>query len=489
MADKNNLETVIGLEIHAQLNTKSKMFCSCFNDPEEEVANKNVCPTCLAHPGTLPIINEGAVNRVVRCGLALNCEILEESEFARKSYFYPDLPKGYQISQADKPLCQNGFLEISDRKIRIQRIHLEEDTARLAHSEDGLYSMVDFNRAGLPLMELVTQPDFISGEQVVEFAQELQLILRYLGASNADMEKGEMRVEANVSVQPPGAPHASGTKVELKNLNSFKAVRDAINYELKRQGQIIEEGGKVDQETRGWDGHKTILQRKKEVAQEYRYFPEPDLLPIRWSSKEIESFKQSLPELPGEKRGRFSREYDLDQESVSILIRERDLGIYFEKAASELLRWMRDEKIEDDQLSKLMKLLANYLISDVKGIIVGSIDDSFKMTPENFAELIILVFQKKLSSRLAKDLLPEMIKTGADPSHIMSEKGIAKIDDEKALKPLIQRIISENTKAKDDYAQGKKEAVQFLVGQLMSATRGAVDPDMARSMIEEELNS
>ncbi len=485
---KNDFEPVIGLEIHVQLKTLSKMFCSCANDPGAQKANVNICPICLAHPGTLPSANALAVEKTVQVGLALGCEIPLESEFARKSYFYPDLPKGYQISQADKPLCQNGFLNIGDKSARIRRIHLEEDTAKLIHVEGGEYSLVDFNRAGLPLMELVTEPDFKTGEQVELFARKLQLILRSLGASDADMEKGEMRVEANVSVQPPGAAFASGTKVELKNINSFRAVKEAIDYEISRQTNLIAQGQKVEQETRGWNGRKTIPQRKKEIAQEYRYFPEPDLKPIFWMENEIQEIRQRLPELPSAKRLRFEQEYLIDPESIQVLIREIDLANYFEKSASELLSWMKDENVAMEHKGRLMKLLSNYLISDLKGLLASDSIKDIKIAPENFAELIILVFQGKIPSRLAKDLLKDMLTTGGDPSQIMAEKNIAAIDDEKTLIPLVSRIIEENPKAKEDYRKGKTVSVQFLIGQLMRETRGSVLPKAAEKLIIDQLN-
>ncbi len=486
MFQKIDLKPVIGLEIHVQLNTLSKMFCSCPNNSDETSPNVNVCPICLAHPGTLPTANFSAVEKVIKAGLALNCKISLSSEFARKSYFYPDLPKGYQISQAEKPLCQNGSFQLKKSTIRIERIHLEEDTGRLIHSEKENSSLVDFNRAGVPLMELVTKPDFQKGEEVIEFAQELQLILRYLDISSADMEKGQMRVEANVSVQPINDPHASGVKVELKNLNSFKSVKDAIDYEIKRQSDIIVSGEKLDQETRGWDGFRTVLQRKKEVAQEYRYFPEPDLPPIHLNQEKLDKLFQSLPEMPQAKRKRFAEEYKLEEKDINILVREQDLGSYFEKSASELLSWMKDKKIDSKQFPALIKLLVNYLITDLRGQTKGSLDES-KVTPENFSELITLIFDKKLPSRMAKDLLSEMIKTGGDPSQIMTKKNLFQMKDEKDIKSLVAKIITENDKAISDYLKGKTAALKFLVGQLMSATKGSVDPETAKKVIEEEI--
>src|SRR3989338_6714560 len=302
----------VGLEIHAELKTKSKMFCSCKNDSSEQHPNVNICPICLAHPGTLPVANEDAINKVMRVGLALGCTIPERSKFDRKNYFYPDLPKGYQISQYDMPLCMGGALKVGDRDIRITRVHLEEDTGRRVHPAGANYSLVDFNRAGGPLMELVTEPDITSNQEASSFAQELQLILRYLEASDADMERGQRRVEDNISIRPEGKEKL-GTKVEVKNLNSFRAVELAIKYEIQRQTEALNGRQNVVQETRGWDDAKgiTYSQREKESAHDYRYFPEPDLPPFRFSKEMITSLRVQLPELPQKKRGRLLEEYGL----------------------------------------------------------------------------------------------------------------------------------------------------------------------------------
>ena len=312
----DTLQPTIGLEIHVELNTRSKMFCSCPNDPNEQHPNINVCPVCMGHPGVLPVINKEAVRKTIKVGVALNCQISTHSRFDRKSYFYPDLPKGYQISQFYIPLCQNGYLRINGRKIRIKEIHLEEDTGRLVHSSKDNCSLVDFNRAGVPLMELVTEPDLKSAKEARQFAQELQLILRYLGVSNADMEKGQMRVEANVSLGKEGR---LGTKVEIKNLNSFRSVERGIEYEIKRQKEILDSGKRVIQETRGWDEKQEVTesQREKEYAHDYRYFPEPDLPPLHIDSVYLKGIKAEIPELPEERRKRFVREYALSQKEIN----------------------------------------------------------------------------------------------------------------------------------------------------------------------------
>jgi len=325
-------QPTIGLEIHTELKTNSKMFCSCKNDSQETEPNVNICPICLGHPGTLPVINKEAVNKVIKTGLALNCKIASVSRFERKNYFYPDLPKGYQISQYALPLCQNGFLQVGNRKIRIERIHLEEDTARLVHEKDG--SLLDFNRAGVPLMELVTEPDIVSAKEAYNFAKEFQLILRYLGVSDADMEKGQMRVEANISLLPQignsrQEARKLGTKVEIKNLNSFRVVKKAIEYEIKRQAKVLEAGEQVIQETRGWDKKKqiTVSQRSKEEAHDYRYFPEPDLPLLQFDELFIQNIRASIPELPQQKRERFKTEYDLREKEIEVFVCQKDLSL------------------------------------------------------------------------------------------------------------------------------------------------------------------
>ncbi|MCX6723411.1 MAG: Asp-tRNA(Asn)/Glu-tRNA(Gln) amidotransferase subunit GatB, partial [Candidatus Staskawiczbacteria bacterium] len=360
----------IGLEIHAELKTNSKMFCSCKNDPDVKRPNYHICPICSAQPGTLPVANEEAIKKVIKTGLALNCKIAENSKFDRKNYFYPDLPKGYQISQYDQPLCEGGYLEIEGHKIRITRIHLEEDTGSLMHpatasggvpfeggkganpirtngdksptSNGAGYSLINLNRAGVPLMELVTEPDITSGKEAREFAEELQLILRYLNVSEANMEKGEMRVEVNISISKESK---LGTKVEIKNLNSFKVIEKAVDFEIKRQEEVLNSGDKVIQETRGWHDTNeiTFSQREKEEAHDYRYFPEPDLPPMHFDKDYVKEVELSMPELPEQKRERFKNEYGLDSASVEFFIVNKDLSEYYEKVVSEFEEWTTEE--------------------------------------------------------------------------------------------------------------------------------------------------
>ena len=633
-----NYQPTIGLEIHVELKTKSKMFCSCPNDPDEKKPNVNICPICLGHPGVLPVINEEAVKKTIKTGLALNCQISEYSKFDRKNYFYPDLPKGYQISQLYQPLCQKGFLDIrvdslsNSRKfarVRIREVHLE-DVGRLIHGKD--YSLVDFNRAGIPLLELVTEPDIHSAKEARKFAEELQLILRYLDVSDADMEKGEMRCEVNISMRPndkrtfrsnkeriktngkrivlaeesyklmkllfeihnklgtvykeknyqdaveeilkrekisyerekritlefedlkisdffadfvidnkillevkaekfitqndirqilryiksanlplgiivnfrrdrleykrlinplfdfnslsfvKNSSEALGTKVEIKNLNSFKAVERAIDYEIKRQTKILNSGKKVIQETRGWDDIKgvTVSQREKEYAQDYRYFPEPDLLPLHFEKEEIEKIRAEIPELPREKRERFKREYELDEKPIEVFVRDKDFGEYFEKVVSEF-----EPNLPKEKLLSLIKLATNYLITDLQGLLKGSSvsSESFLITPENFAQFIALIADGKISSKIAKVVLEEMFKTGADPSHIIEEKELSLITDSREIENIVQKVVAENQKAVSDFKKGKETAFQFLIGQVMAKTKGKANPEIVKKIL------
>jgi len=475
----------IGLEIHIELKTNSKMFCSCKNDPDEKRANFNICPVCTAQPGTLPVVNKEAVRKTIKAGLALNCNIPEISKFDRKSYFYPDLPKGYQISQYDMPFCKQGYLEIDDKKIRITRVHLEEDTGRLIHSQGS--SLVDFNRAGIPLMEMVTEPDLFSAKQAKKFAEELRLILRYLGVSDADMEKGQMRVEVNISLIR-GNSRKLGTKVEIKNLNSFKIVEQAIDYEIKRQTELLDKGEKIIQETRGWNEKKgiTFSQRKKEEAHDYRYLPEPDLPTLHLDKKFINKIKGEIPELPQAKRIRLAYEYKLDDKAIEIFTNNKDLGEYFEKVMSELSNWLKQADYQ-----KLVKLAVNYITTDFWSLFgKASISElESKITPENFAELISLIYKGEVSSKIAKQVLKEMFETKADPSNIIKEKGLTQLIDTGEIENIIKQVISKNPKAVEDYKKGKQNALQFLAGQVMAATRGRAKPETVQSLLKKELGS
>ena len=505
---------IIGLEIHVELRTKSKMFCGCVNDSDERHPNVQICPICLGHPGTLPVINKEAVRKVIKTGLALNCQIPEVSKFDRKNYFYPDLPKGYQISQYDKPFCKEGYLKMDGRKIRITRVHLEEDTGKLIHPEGVDYSLVDFNRAGIPLMEMVTEPDITSAKEARIFAEELQLILCYLGVSDADMEKGQMRVEVNISLSKS---KKLGTKVEIKNLNSFRSVEKAIDYEIKRQTEVLNEDKKVIQETRGWNEAKgiTVSQRKKEESYDYRYFPEPDLPTLHLNKRFIQEIKAEIPELPQQRRERFAKEYNLNEKVVKIFISNKNLGEYFEKVMSELINWVNPvrgyndkmkvqrrqtsngvketeikEKISNQEFLKLTNLAANYIITDFWSlfgkVLIKELEG--KISPENFAEMIKMIYKGEISSKIAKQILPEMLK-GADPSHIIEERGLTQVSNVLELENIIKDVIFKNQKAVEDYKKGKESALQFLVGQIMAATRGRAKPDIVQKILKKELGS
>lgn len=486
-------KTTIGLEIHFESKTKSKMFCSCFNNPDEKTSNKNVCPICMGHPGTLPVINEEAINNIVLTGLALHCEIQTHSKFDRKSYFYPDLPKGYQISQYDMPLCKNGYLDIhldsgDVKRIRINRIHMEEDTGRLVHSPEGS-SLVDFNRAGVPLMELVTEPDINSAEEARKFAQELQLILRYINVSDADMEKGQMRCEVNISLSETSE---LGTKVEIKNLNSFRVVEKSIEFEVARQSELLDSGKKVVQETRGWHDTKqiTMEQRGKEDAFEYRYFPEPDLPPLNTTEDKINKIMAKLPELPEEKRLRFKEEYCLDSKSIEFYIQNTEIADYFEHVISELKSWQEDKKAKTS-CSAATKLCSNYITTDLQALLKeekGAVDIEKKITPENFAEFICMISEGEISSNIAKMVLPEMYNTQKDPSDIVKEKGWTQITDSSEIEGIIKDVLAKNPKAVEDYKAGKQNSFAFLIGQTMAASKGKANPQMIAELLKKELN-
>ncbi|MEX0869894.1 MAG: Asp-tRNA(Asn)/Glu-tRNA(Gln) amidotransferase subunit GatB [Candidatus Spechtbacterales bacterium] len=493
----------IGLEVHSQLKTKTKMFCDCLNDPTESNPNVNICPVCMGHPGTLPVTNKEAVTQVIRVGLALNSEIAEFSKFDRKNYFYPDLPKGYQISQYDIPFCSGGYIDIEYegkhgeefKRIEVERVHLEEDTGRMVHDEEG-NSLVDFNRAGLPLMELVTKPVMNSAVEARKFAEQLRLVLRYLGASDADMERGQMRVEVNLSLAPKDAKEL-GTKVELKNLNSFRAVEDASAYEIKRQTSLLEKGEKVAQETRGWDDNKgqTFSQRAKEEAHDYRYFPEPDIPPMNITPEygfDIAELEASLPELPQKKLERFSLEYGMEYAEAKIFIEDPEIANYYEAVVSEALEWTKDDTgLKDENKEKIKKLASNYIIKNLRTLLAEHATplQDLKITAENFGELIARVYKKEISSSAAREVLDEMFKTGKEPVHVIEEKGLAQVSDEGEVEKIIDEVINDNEKAVEDYKKGEENALKFLVGQVMARSKGSANPQVATELFKKKLNN
>lgn len=463
----------VGLEVHAELSTRTKMFCNSKNDPDEERPNVNICPICMGHPGTLPVINREAVRSVLRFGMAVGGQIADYTEFDRKNYFYPDIPKGYQISQYKHPLVLGG--ELAD--VVLTRVHLEEDTASSTH-DSGAESLVNFNRAGAPLMELVTEPVIHSAEDASRFARELQLLLIYLGVSHTNMEKGEMRVEANISVSKAST---LGTKVEVKNLNSFKAVEKAIAYEMKRHIEVLERGETIVQETRGWDETKqaTFSQRQKEDSHDYRYFPDPDLPKLFIS--EIPEFnadmlKASLPELPADKRERLMKEYGLKPDDAEFFVRMSGWADFYEQTA-------RGESQE------VQLLTANYLISDVKSLTEkeGKELGETRLLPETLKTLMQMTSQGELGSRGAKDVLAVLVQEGGNPRAIAEAKNLFQKSDENALREVAIKIISENQKAVDEYKGGKEASMQFLIGQGMRVMKGSAHPQVLRKVFEDLL--
>lgn len=470
----SSYKPTIGLEVHAELATRTKMFCDSLNDPDEKHPNVNVCPVCMGHPGTLPVPNRKAIEHVIKVGFALGGTPNAHSRFDRKNYFYPDLPKAYQISQSGQPLVLGGML----KGIKINHIHLEEDAGKLVHDDVSGGTLVDYNRASVPLMELVTEPDIHTAEDAVAFMKELQLILRYLGASDADLERGQMRADANISISPDDT---LGTRAEVKNLNSFNSVFQAINYEIKRQTEILDKGEAVHQETRGWDDAKakTTSQRSKEEAQDYRYFPEPDIPPFETKVFDLEALRDSIPELPAQKRARFVREYDLDERAADALAGELAAANYFEEAVSEFR-----EEIPEGSITTVY----NYLSSDLRGLMnqAGISFADLKVGPDHLAALAVLIHQKKITSRQAKDMLAKMFETGADPKEIMESENIG-LGDADEVEAVVLAVIAEHHAAVADYKKGKLASLQFLIGQAMAKLKGRAQPDMLREIFEKNL--
>ena len=484
---------VIGMEIHAELSTQSKMFCACKNGRGlEKEPNVHICPVCTAQPGTLPVPNRVAIESVQKVGLALGCSLRLESKFDRKNYFYPDLPKGYQISQYDEPFCEHGTILVNGKSFRITRIHLEEDTGKSLHPAGADYTLVDFNRAGVALMELVTEADFENGKDTRAFCQKLRQTLRYLEASDADMEKGQMRCEVNLSLYPEGADRLSGTKVEVKNLNSFKTVERAIDFEIKRQTEILEEGKKVVQETRGWDEARgeTVSQRKKESAHDYRYFPEPDIPPFDFSEEYIAGLRRTLPELPDAKAERFVNEYQLPVADVVILTEEKEFSAYFEEVASELA----DKKASGEmqaEIPRAVKLAANYMLTEIRKHLSerGEKTKDIPFTPENYAEFISLIADKKINSSAAQSVLAEMYQGGDnDPSHIVSRLNLAQVSDTGELEGVVDGVLAANAKSVADFQAGKENAFQYLIGQVMKETKGKANPEVVATLLRTKLS-
>jgi len=473
-------EPIIGMEVHVELDTASKMFCACRADAFGAQPNTHVCPVCLGMPGTLPVINERAVRYTVMTGLALYASILPQAVFARKNYFYPDLPKGYQISQYELPLSQNGTLDIdvgdATRRIRIRRVHLEEDTGKLTHA-DGR-SWIDFNRAGVPLMEIVSEADLHSADEAYAYVTYLRLLVRYLGVSSGDMEKGAMRCEVNLSLRPAGT-EAFGTKVEIKNLNSFRSVRNAIAYEIERQARLLEAGQSIAQVTMGWDESAGVTrqQRSKEEAHDYRYFPEPDLPPLALSGEWIDRVRASLPELPDARRARFMADYDLSRYDAGVLVEDRAVADYFERALQA-----RPPAVSP-------KLVANWVTGELFRLMkdTSSPIGDVKIRPEDLVALIEMVAAHSITQTAAKQVFGRMWETGRPPQPIVDELGLRQISDAGQLADIVARVIAEQPDAVAQVRAGKEATLRFLIGQVMRATHGKANPQLAEQLLRERI--
>ncbi len=486
-------ETIIGLEVHAQLLTKSKMFCRCSADYASAQPNTHVCQVCLGMPGVLPTINRKAIEYAVMTALALNCTISEHTKFDRKNYPYPDLVKGYQISQYDSPIGQDGWLDIEvggkKRRIGITRVHLEEDVAKLLHrtSPDGeSYSLVDVNRSGVPLMEIVGEPDLRSPEEAREYLIKLRGILQFLGVSTGNMEEGSFRCDANISIRPEDS-QSFMTKVEVKNMNSFRAVFRALEYEAKRQRKVISEGRKLVQETRGWveDKGETIYQRSKEYAHDYRYFPEPDLPPLVLSREWVREIKAKLPELPDTRRDRFVTEYNLPLYDANLLVSSKAMAEYFEES-------LKTEGFKKLPPAKGIKEVSNWLLGESSRIINAnniSIDDfRARISPERLTQLLVMANDALITGAAAKQVLEEMFDTKKTPAEIVQERGLSQISDTKKIQAVALEVIKENAPAVADYRKGKTQSLTFLVGQVMRKTRGRANPRQANELLKKSLD-
>ncbi|MEW6751548.1 MAG: Asp-tRNA(Asn)/Glu-tRNA(Gln) amidotransferase subunit GatB [Candidatus Latescibacterota bacterium] len=473
-------ETVIGMEVHVELGTASKMFCRCSADHFQVPPNEHICPVCTSQPGSLPVINGRAVELTVMTGMALHCQVQPHSVFARKNYIYPDLPKGYQISQYERPLCTEGWVEVAGergpKRIGVARVHLEEDTGKLVH--EGRASLVDYNRAGVPLMEIVSDSSLRSAEEAYLYLLQIRQVVRYLGASSGDMEKGAMRCEANISVRPEGA-QAYGTKVEVKNLNSFRSVRNAVRYEVERQVGVLEGGGRVVQVTMGWDEAAGVTreQRSKESSEDYRYFPEPDLLPVELSPEWIARVRGALPELPEAKADRLAAQYGLGRQEVELLTLDQAVAAYFEAAAA----WPGVDA----------RQVGNWITGPVfQRLKDGEIPiEAARLTPQALSELVGLVQQGTLNLTAAREVFAVLWEQGGSPAAVVEERGLAQISDSAALAELVTRAIADNPEAAAKVRAGNDKPLQFLMGQVMKASRGKANPALVVRLLKEQLGA
>ena len=477
---REDYEVVIGLEVHCELSTKTKIFCSCSTEFGGE-PNTHCCPICMAMPGTLPVLNEKVVEYAVKAGLATNCKIEKNSKNDRKNYFYPDNPKSYQISQYDKPLCYDGYVTIEDekgteKKIRIERIHIEEDAGKLNHDDYGRGSFVDLNRAGVPLIEVVSKPDLRSAYEVESYMKKLKSIFEYIEISDCKMQEGSLRADVNVSIRKKGSSEL-GTRTEMKNMNSFKSIVRAIDYEIDRQIEVVEDGGEIVQETLRWDdiSGRTFSMRDKEDAQDYRYFPEPDLVAIRLSDEYVDNIRKELPELPESRKKRYVEEIGLSEKAANFVTSSKYYSNMFEKAS---------------EISNNPKAVSNWLMSDIARIMNEKElePDAIPFSAENLAELIVLIDKGTISNSIGKKVLEELFENPKEPSKIIEEKGWVQISDEGAIKEVVLKVLENNPQSVADYKAGKDKALGYLVGQAMKETRGKANPQMLNKMFMEELN-
>jgi aspartyl-tRNA(Asn)/glutamyl-tRNA(Gln) amidotransferase subunit B len=476
-----NYEPVIGLEVHVQLSTNTKIFCGCSTD-FGAAPNTQTCPVCLGLPGVLPVLNKDVVQRAIETALATNCTVVEKCIFHRKNYFYPDLPKGYQISQYDMPIGENGGIQIKFdgkvKKIRITRVHMEEDAGKLIHSENSedSRSRVDLNRAGVPLLEIVSEPDMNSPEEAYNYLVSLKQILEYLDISDCNMEEGSLRCDANISIRPVGE-RGLGTKTELKNMNSFKGVQKALEYEIARQKKAVDEGKRVIQETRLWntDLNRTESMRSKEEAHDYRYFPEPDLVNIIVDKEWVNKTRRSLPEFPQARRNRLKKEYGLSDYDAEVLTMDKKVADYFEESSKHFPN---------------CKMIANWITGDVLAVLKDKKINinNFNLDPKQLGELLGLIENGTISGKIAKDVFQDMVSTGQDAKQVVSEKGLVQLSDEGELVSIIDKIIRQNPKPVDDFKSGKQNALGFLVGQIMRETKGKANPQLVNKILKERLS-
>jgi len=477
---KQKYETVIGLEVHAQLKTKSKIFCGSGTEFGQE-HNSQICPVCVGYPGVMPVMNKEALNFAILTGLALNCEIAKRCKFDRKQYFYPDLPKNYQISQYDMPVAKNGRVKIGEKTIRINRAHLEEDAGKLVHAgasgiAGSTYSLVDYNRTGVPLLEIVSEADLSSPEEARAYMEELRNIVRYLGVCDGNLEEGSLRCDANISIRPVGQKEL-GTKAEIKNMNSFKALQKALEYEVERQIELVESGGKVVQETRLWNEASGITEsmRSKEEAHDYRYFPEPDLLPFEIDQEWIDRIKAKMPELPEQKRQRYIKDLGLSEHDAKVVVESLEMARFLDKTA---------------ELDTNIKSAVNWLMGDVTAYLKEnklSVQES-KLTPESLVEMINLIDKGVISNNIAKKIIITLIEKGGSAENIVKEQGLSVISDESAIREIIIKVLASNEEQVQKYKSGKTQLLGFFIGQVMKETKGKAQPETVNKIVQEELN-